>query len=76
VDQSGTVGEYTTAGATVNASLISGLSGPHGIAISSVPEPSAGVLVALGATALWLWRRCKQFARPSTEPSTISSITE
>ena len=30
----GTVGEYTTAGATVNASLISGLNAPIGIAVS------------------------------------------
>jgi hypothetical protein len=30
----GTIGEYTTSGATVNASLISGLSFPGGIALS------------------------------------------
>jgi hypothetical protein len=30
---SGTIGEYTTSGATVNASLISGLSDPVGIAV-------------------------------------------
>jgi hypothetical protein len=30
----GTVGEYTTSGATVNASLVPGLSGPFGIAVS------------------------------------------
>jgi hypothetical protein len=29
----GTIGEYTTSGATVNASLISGLNHPNGIAI-------------------------------------------
>ena len=29
-----TMGEYTTAGATVNAALISGLSSPYGIAVS------------------------------------------
>jgi hypothetical protein len=34
VDQMDTIGEYTTSGATVNSSLISGLSGPYGIAIS------------------------------------------
>ena|ERR1017187_6403063 len=28
-----TIGEYTTSGATVNASLISGLNHPHGIAV-------------------------------------------
>jgi hypothetical protein len=37
----GTIGEYTTSGATVNASLITGLSEPFGIAIvDSSPEPS------------------------------------
>ena len=30
----GTIGEYTTAGAPVNPALISGLSGPNGIAVS------------------------------------------
>jgi len=30
----GTIGEYTTSGATVNAALISGLAGPEGIAVS------------------------------------------
>jgi hypothetical protein len=30
----GTIAEYTTSGATVNASLISGLSFPEGIAVS------------------------------------------
>jgi glucose/arabinose dehydrogenase len=30
----GTIGEYTTSGATVNASLISGLNQPFGIAVS------------------------------------------
>src|SRR5208283_1024762 len=36
----GTIGEYTTSGATVNASLITGLNQPFGIAL--VPEPAAG----------------------------------
>jgi len=31
---SGTIGEYTTGGATVNASLVSGLSGPEGLEVS------------------------------------------
>jgi hypothetical protein len=55
----GTVGEYTISGATVNTSLISGLNGPLGIAISPVPEPSASALAGLGAAALWLWHRRK-----------------
>jgi hypothetical protein len=29
----GTIGEYTTSGATVNAALISGLNGPFGLAV-------------------------------------------
>src|SRR5437764_11327740 len=32
--KTGTVGEYTTSGATVNPDLISGLNGPNGIAVS------------------------------------------
>jgi hypothetical protein len=31
--QSSTIGEYTTSGATVNASLVSGLNGPTGLAV-------------------------------------------
>jgi hypothetical protein len=53
----GFVGEYTTSGATVNASLISGLDEPTGIAISPAPEPSAAALAGLGAAALGLRRR-------------------
>src|SRR5271166_5024179 len=33
-ENSGTIGEYTTTGAKVNASLISGLGDPEGIAVS------------------------------------------
>ena len=33
-DGNGTIGVYTTSGATVNASLVSGLNGPYGIAVS------------------------------------------
>jgi hypothetical protein len=44
----GTIGEYTTSGATVNASLVTGLNGPAGLAIAapvaSVPEPSTFLL--------------------------------
>ena len=56
-----TVGEYGMDGSVVNAALISGLDDPGSIAISSVPEPSAGALAGLGATSLWfwLWRRRK-----------------
>ena len=47
----GTIGEYTTSGATVNASLITGLNGgPGGIAV--VPEPSTFAMGILGVLSL------------------------
>ena len=53
----GTIGEYTTAGATVNPALISGLSSPTGIAIASVPEPGTLTLLAVGLAGLGFCRR-------------------
>ena len=56
----GTIGEYTTSGSTVNASLISGLDGPVlGVAINPVPEPPGGVLAALCVVTFCLprWRK-------------------
>jgi hypothetical protein len=51
----GTVGEYTTSGAVVNPTLISGLSGPSGIAVASpVPLPAAAVLFPTGLSLLVL----------------------
>ena len=42
----GTIGEYTTSGAVVNASLVSGLAYPEGIAVTQdVPEPSSPALL-------------------------------
>jgi hypothetical protein len=42
----GTIGEYTTSGGTVNASMVSGLSGPGGIAVTQdVPEPTSLTLL-------------------------------
>lgn len=42
VGGTGTIGEYTTSGATVNPTLVSGLSFPSGIAVvPTVPEPIA-----------------------------------
>ena len=57
--ESGIIGECTTSGATVSASLISGLENPVGIALGAVPEPSSGALAGVGGAALWLWRRRK-----------------
>jgi hypothetical protein len=50
----GTIGEYTTSGATVNASLVSGLHLPYGIAVVSASVPDAAstwALLLLGLTA-------------------------
>ena len=49
---SGTIGEYTTAGATVNASLVSGLNEPEYLDVETVPEPSTLALAALGGLSL------------------------
>jgi hypothetical protein len=51
----GTIGEYTTSGATVNPALVSGLNGPIGIAIVSASVLDASstwtlMLIALTAT--------------------------
>ena len=55
----GTIGEYdATTGATINASLVSGLSNPAYIAVvTDVPEPGSLCLLALGGGALWARRR-------------------
>jgi hypothetical protein len=54
-----TIGEYTTSGATVNASLITGLGGANSIAIASstVPVPPAIFLFAPGLAGLAAMRR-------------------
>jgi hypothetical protein len=53
-----TIGEYdAVSGATVNSSLVTGLSSPTGIAISSVPEPSAVSLLAIGLGGWAIVRR-------------------
>jgi hypothetical protein len=51
-----TIGEYTTSGATVNASLVSGLSAPIGIAVAPVLLPASvwlmlGGIAGIGASA-------------------------
>jgi hypothetical protein len=53
---SGTVSEYTTSGALLNSSLITGLGDTGYIALGPVPEPSSGLLAGLSAVAFWLWR--------------------
>jgi hypothetical protein len=51
---SNTIGEYTTSGATVNASLISGLNSPIGLAIAPTTVPEPGTLMLLGIALLGL----------------------
>jgi hypothetical protein len=50
------IGEYTTSGDTVNASLVSGLDGPLGIAVV-VPEPATGSLLLIAGTGILMRRR-------------------
>ncbi|HEY1601311.1 MAG TPA: hypothetical protein VGG64_17040 [Pirellulales bacterium] len=50
-----TIGEYTTSGSAVNASLITGLGSPTAITVA--PEPSTCVLLTTCAAALLLFRR-------------------
>lgn len=52
----GTIGEYTTSGATVNASLISDLNSPDGIAVVATPEPSTWALLLSGLGMLVVGR--------------------
>jgi hypothetical protein len=53
---SGTIGEYTTAGALVNAALITGLNDPSYL---TTPEPTTLALAGLGGLSLLLARRRK-----------------
>jgi hypothetical protein len=60
----GTIGEYTTSGATVNASLISGLYEPTSVAVAAAPLPSP---LAAVAVLMFLAVVCKyrQMFRPN-----------
>ena len=52
----GTIGEYTTSGATVNVALVSGLHEPFGNAVVSASVPDASstwTLLLLGLTAVF-----------------------
>jgi len=54
----GTIGEYTTSGAPVNATLVSGLNAPFDIAVTpDVPEPGSLCFLTLGSAALTFRRR-------------------
>lgn len=57
-----TIGEYTTSGAALNTSLITGLSSPEGLAV--IPEPAAWPLLAGLAALLFvlLYRRRDRLA--------------
>ncbi len=47
------VGEYNaTTGALVNSDFVTGVGGPDGLAVGSVPEPSTWTMVAVGGVAL------------------------
>jgi hypothetical protein len=74
VPNSGTIGEYTISGAVVNASLITGVNYPYGIAI--VPEPSTLALLALGVGA-WLFVRRRWALRMnnSTVVAAVVAVT-
>jgi hypothetical protein len=51
----GTIGEYTTAGATVNPALISGLPYPIDIAVvPTIPEPGGAILTLFGLVLIGL----------------------
>ena len=54
-----TVGEYDATSGALIAGWTSptGLNGPVGLAVGSVPEPGSAALLALGAGALLGWRR-------------------
>jgi len=49
---SSTIGEYTTSGAAVDTSLISGLNAPNFLVVEDVPEPSSLSLVGLACVVL------------------------
>ncbi len=69
----GTIGEFTTSGGTVNPSLVSGLREPYGIAVTSTPEPSTLALFAAGAIGLvgYVQRR-RRATRASTKPAPVA----
>jgi DNA-binding beta-propeller fold protein YncE len=54
-NHNGTIGEYTTLGSAINASLVTGLDGVFDIYV--VPEPSTLALQTLGAIGLLARRR-------------------
>jgi hypothetical protein len=75
---SGRIGEYTTAGAAVNPALLTGLSSPYGIAVSSsslfVAQQGAGTIDAYDATTLKLLASISGLSSPAGVAVSSSSL--
>ena len=73
----GTIGHYTTSGATVNASLISGLIVPWDIAVAPIPEPETYAMMLAGLSLMGFVarsRKQKDAINPTRQRS-VSSIS-
>ncbi len=66
----GTIGEYTTSGTPVNASLITNLNGPSDIAVLT-PEPATWRMLVIGAVALVAAAVRKRFRHASEGQLTV-----
>jgi len=75
---SGMIGEYTTAGAAVNPALLTGLSSPYGIAVSSsslfVAQQGAGTIDEYDATTLKLLASISGLSSPAGVAVSSSSL--
>jgi hypothetical protein len=60
----GVIGKYSAGGATVDAAFISGLSGPIGLALVAIPEPTTtGAIFAIMAIAMAIAQRRRTAVR-------------